>query len=254
MSESQTQSYQPTKSAPRKGSVWVWFVALLVAIAALSGAVAYAGGVGAVAKMLGLGDIRLPSLSGLHLPSFGNSSYGNSASNQPSPNQTAVTTVTAPATGKNATGTLSPEVLSRMYNTQVLSRQELADLVVWRIGKISLGKVTSTDDSATIPVTATYAGGNRRRGFVTLAKYSGTWYLFGFEPAPGSGSTPETIPQTIDPAVVRAITDQQAQAGTQSLIVNGLLGGGFTEITVIGVHAGPRTATADVVLSGGTGP
>ena len=270
MSDSQKQSYQPTKPA-QKNAVWLWFIALLVAAAALAGAVAYAGGSQSVAKILGLGDIRLPSISGLHLPSFGNSSSGNSssgnsssgnsASDQPGESQTAVTTATAittatvPSTSKHASSTLPPSVLSWMYSTQVQSRPELGDLVTWRIGSFTFGVAKTGDDSATIPVTATYARSARRSGYVTLVKYSGTWYLFGFGSSSDKGAADvQRTPQTVDPGVVETIAEQQAQPGTQSMIVNGLLGGGYTQALVTGVHQGPRTATVDVALYGGSLP
>ena len=246
MSDSQAQSPAPIRPASRKTSVWVWFVALLIAGGLLVAAVVWAGGVDQVSKMLGLGNLSWPT--------FVTSGYGGSAGAGPSDAQTTVTTVTAPASKPATASSLPPEALSQMFSSQVDSRVELTDLVAGRIHELSVGTPRTKDNSASVPVTATYDHGVRRGGTLLFARYSGTWYLFGFDSAEVTQPDREATPTTIDTGVVNTITQQQAEAGTQAMIVEGLMGGAFRKVQIDNAHAGPRTATVDIRLSGGTEP
>ena len=242
MSDSETQSYKPTKTAPRRTSVWVWFVGLLIAIGLLTAAVAWAGGVGQMGKLLGVGTASLPSFN-----SAGSGVSGGS--------QTTVTTVTAPATSEPAsTSPLPAEAQSRMFAEQMESRVAMTDLVQGRISTLSLGIPQVADSSATVPVAATYADGRKMTRTMTFSKYGRTWYFFSLARESGKPSSDAVSPESFDSGVVAAITEQQAAAGTQEMIVKGLLGGGYREAKVDGVQTGPRTATVDVTLTGGSEP
>lgn len=241
MSDTQTQSYTPAPTTTRRTgmSVWVWALVLLVAIAALAAAVWWAGGIGAAEKLLGLNNLSVPSFS---LPSFGG---GGSAAVAPAP---------APATVASAP-VLPPQAQTRLFVEQVQDREELSGLVGGEVYSISLGTPVTSDQSATVPITATYRNGSVVTGQMKLAKYNNLWYFFsiGRNAAAQAGDT-AAVPESFDSGVVSTITQQQAQAGTQEMIVKGILGGGYRLVKIDGVRSGPRTATIDVSLSGGSEP
>lgn len=244
MSDSQTQSCTPTRTASRKTSVWAWAVALLIAIGLLIAAVVWAGGIEAVSTALGLGHLSWPS--------FVTSGYGGSAGASPMDGQTTVTTVTAPASRPATTGALPPAALDRMFDTQIASADSLSNLVAGHVVALTVGTPQTRDDSATVPLRVKLDDGFTHSADLTLARYGTTWYVFGLESQPHPQQEHEASSTALDMGVVGAITQQQAEAGTQETIVKGLLGGGFREVKVDSVQSGPRTSTIDVTLSGGS--
>jgi hypothetical protein len=90
---------------------------------------------------------------------------------------------------------------------------------------------------------------------VGLRRYGEKWYFFSLERGGnGSHSSPGVKSDTFDSGVVSTITEQQALPGTQEMMTAGLLGGGYHTVKVERVTMGPRTATIDVVMSGGSEP
>jgi hypothetical protein len=138
-----------------------------------------------------------------------------------------------------------------MFIEQVQSREALSDLAAGRIASLSLGTPETTENSATVPLTAVFKDGTKIHGTMTLANYHGLWYFFSLGRSGRASGEAADSPTEFDSDVVAAISEEQGKAGTQDLIKNGVLGGGFTKITVDAVHPGVRTATIDVTLSGG---
>lgn len=237
MSETQTQSYNPApKTTGRNSSVWIWLLALLVAFTALVGAVWAVGGPDEARKML--------SLQGLFGPSSGGPSSSSGAAVPPASS-------TATNTGTTASSTLPADAQERMFVEQMQSRVALTDLVQGKIASFAIGNPVTTDTSATVPLTVTYANGSKLSGRMTFAKFEKAWYFFSLVGRSEKQSNAAT-PEAFDAGVVSTITNQQAEAGTQSLIASGLLGGGFKTVKVDAVKLGQRTATVDVSLSGGS--
>ena len=224
--------------------MWVWAATLLIAIGLLVAAVLWAGGIDTVSKALGLANLRWPS--------FVTSGYGGSAGAGPKAGQTTVTTVTAPASKPATTSALPPEALGRMFAAQIASADSLSNLVAGHVVALAIGTPQTRSDSATVPLSVTMDGGLTHSADLTLARYGTTWYVFGLESRPHPQPEHEASSTALDMGVAAAITQQQAEAGTQDMIVNGLLGGGFREVRVDSVQAGPRTATINVALSGGS--
>lgn len=242
MSDTQPQSYLPTAAPARKRttSLWVWALVLVVAVAALTGAVWWVGGPDAALKAVGLNGFSFPQFG---LPSFSGQSPQAPGGQPVSPS--AVTTATS----------LPPEAQDRMFTEQVESRAQLSDLVAGRIASFSVATSTATEDSASVPITAAYSDGSVRHGTIHLARFGKTWYFFSLSAGSVDAESGETTsPAGFDASVVSAITEQQALPATQELISSGLLGGGFTQAKVDTTSMGERTATVDLTLSGGTQP
>jgi hypothetical protein len=241
MSDSQAQSYSPapnTTKSKRSPGVVVWLLVLLLAVGAFAAAFWYAGGTNALGQLGGL------------VSSFMASPMGDSGSQKPPAAAPAAATPSTTA----ATPRLPAEAQQRMFAEQVASRAALTELVGGQIASFELGQPVVTGDSATVPLTAVMTDGTNVSAALAFKKYQGTWYFFSLTRAGGAANRDTKSPGGFDAAVVAAITEQQAQAGTQELLTDGLLKGGYRTIKVDGVTMGPRTATVDVTLSGGTEP
>lgn len=239
MSDSHTQSYSPTPGAAkprRKSGVLVWLLVLLLAGGAFAGALWYAGGTSALGQLGGLVDSFFTAPSG-----------GSGGQTPAAPAPSAVTTA-APEP------TLPAEAQERMFAEQIKSNVALTDLVTGEIASLKLGTPQRTESSATVPVTAVYKDGRSASGVLTFKKYQDTWYFFSLTDSKPDETTQQASPEGFDSSVVGAITSQQAQPGTQELLTDGVLDGGYRTVKVERVTMGPRTATVNVALSGGTEP
>lgn len=239
MSDSQTQSFQPTPSTgspKRRGGLVIGLLVVLVAAAALAAAVWYAGGTAALGQLGGL------------LTSFVATPSSTAPSVKPTAPAAAVVTTASPSA-------LPAEAQQRMFSEQVASHEALAALVGGQIVSLQTGEARVEEASATVPLTATFKDGSTVSGTLSLKRFGDTWYFFnitkGSSDAPGATTPP---PVGFDEKIVETITQQQAQAGTQELLTKGLVDGGYRTVKVEGVTMGPRTATVDVSMSGGTEP
>jgi hypothetical protein len=234
MSETQTQSYTPADKTARKPiSLWVWFVLLIFSVALLGAAIWWAGGLSEVEALIGSAHLSIPWFS--------------RGSGQPS----GPAKQSAPAASAPATSTLPAEAQQRMFVEQMESVVSLTAVVQRQMDSISFGDPSMTDATATIPVVATLNSGATTKGTLTLKRYGSAWYLFSLR-RNGIADEAEPAPGKIDRGLVATLTQQQAMPGTQQLITSGLLKHGFRVVTIDHVQAGPRTATVDVTLSGGT--
>jgi hypothetical protein len=246
MSDTQTQSYTPAQMASgRRPHVLVWLLVLVATFGVLAAAVWYVGGPNEALSMLGLGNLFSASPQSVS----GTGGSGGSASTSATPPAQSDDTATATDAGPLPSG-----AQERMFAEQMQSRAALADLVSGRIDSLTLGKVATSGDSASVALTAKYSKGSAVKGTLTLDRLNELWYFFSLsrEGAKDSGDYPS--PGSFDSAVVETITNAQAQPGTQELITSGVLGGGFKVVRIDSVKMGPRTATVDVTLSGGSSP
>jgi len=240
MSDSQTQSFQPTPSTgtpKRRGGLLAGLLVLLLAAGLLAAAVWYAGGTSALGQLGGLLSSFVSTPSG-----------GQSAPQKPAAPAPAVVATTS-------AGDLPPEAQQRMFAEQVDSHESLAALVDGRIVSFKTGVARKQDASATVPLTATFKDGSTVTGNITVKQYNGTWYFFSLVRSGGQSPNP-SAPATVgfDSNVVATITKQQAEAATQEMLTQGLVDGGYRTVNVERVTMGPRTATVDVSMSDGTGP
>ena len=136
-----------------------------------------------------------------------------------------------------------------MYREQVASQAHIGALVDNQIASLTFGDAERSTKSATVPVDVEFRNGSSASGTMTFKKYDGVWYFFSLG-VPADGSAAKAV--AIDPSVVNVITAQQATEGSQELIENGILGGGFKTARVTSVSKGSGTATVQVALDGGT--
>lgn len=246
MSDTQTQSYTPAQmTSGRRPHVLVWLLVLVATLGVLAGAVWYVGGPSEALSTLGLGNLFSASPLGV----TGSGGSGGSASTSASP-----PAQSDDATATSDAGPLPSGAQERMFAEQMQSRAALTDLVSGRIESLTLGKVATSGDSASVALSAKYSKGTAVKGTMTFDRLNDLWYFFSLsrDGAKDSGDYPS--PGSFDSGVVETITNAQAQPGTQELITSGILGGGFKVVTVDSVKMGPRTATVNVTLSGGTSP
>lgn len=245
MSDTQTQSYSPTQTTSgRRPHVLVWLLVLVGALGVLAFAVWFVGGPNEALRTLGLGDLF--STSPLGVAGSGPSASASTTGTQPAQS--------GEATSATETGPLPSGAQERMFAEQMQSRAALADLVGGRIKSLSLGKSLTSGDSASVPLTARYSNGSTVKGTMTLDRLNDLWYFFSLSRNGAKDSRDLPSPGSFDSAVVETITNEQAQPGTQELITSGILGGGFNVVEIDSVKMGPRTATVNVTLSGGSSP
>jgi hypothetical protein len=233
MSDSQTQSYSPTPSIAKRRRtrpVVVWLLVLLIAAGAFAVAFWYAGGTGAIEQLGGL------------VSSFMGSPSGGSGGQKPAVSPTATSTASA----------LPPEAEVRMLAEQAEARVPLTELVDGQITSLTLGNPKREESSATVPLTAVFKDGRSVTGTMMFKKYREAWYFVTLTRNGETHDVDVAAPGGFDSGIVSTITQQQAQPGTQELLTNGLLEGGYKMVTVDAVTQGPRTATVEVTLSGGT--
>jgi hypothetical protein len=230
MPELHTELQTPVAAPPRKTSVWAWFLLLLIAVGMLGAAVAWAGGVGEVGKLLGTPNLSLPSFS---FPGFGGGpSSGGGA--------------TPPVTDRRSVTALPADAQSRMFSQQIKSRARLTDLVEGRILTMTFGTPITAENSATVPCTAAYRDGSKITGNLIFTKYKSVWYFTSLVSQPTSD---EVSPASFDSGVASTIAQQQAEPDTQEMIAKDLLTGAYQQVKIDGVHRGPRTATVDFTVT-----
>lgn len=215
----------------------VWLVVLVVAVVLLGAAVWWVGGPAQALSVLGLDWAAAPFQTG--------GPAGSGAK------PTASGSVEATGT-KAATTTLPSSAQERMFSEQVASRATLQDLIDGKIHSFELGKAAVEDDSAKVPVTATLSTGSEIKGTITFAKFGDAWYFFSIARDAGKSDRASSGTHSFDSGVVATMAQAQAGPETQKVITDGILGGGFKDIAVNSVQTGPRTATLDVTLSGGS--
>ncbi|MBN2847461.1 MAG: hypothetical protein JXP72_03305 [Coriobacteriia bacterium] len=135
---------------------------------------------------------------------------------------------------------------SRMYWEQVASQEQIGKLVRGEISSFSLGTVSRSGYTASVPVTVSYKAGGSISGTMVLRDYSGTWY---FSSITRNGHTATTPTGSGDTSVIAAIVTQQA---ANQDIPTGIISGGYKKVTVNSVSQGSGTATLKITLSGGT--
>jgi len=272
MSDNAAQSFQPTKTATKRSvPVVVWVLVLLIATAAFGAAVIYSGGLDSALQLTGLASLG-NSGGGLGSVAQGNKPVGAPGSDTATGTAGESTVTASGATTGSAgastsgsgdtasNGSAAPKKVIRdpglpthariaMYRGQLRSQRPINKLVANQISNLRLGVPTKSATKATVPLTVTYRDGSSASGTMTLNKYNSRWYFAGLATA---NDQPTPNPDSINSSVVQTIVRQQATRANQSMIVNGILGGGFKNAAVTSVSTGSGTATVNVTLSGGT--
>jgi len=247
VSDSQTPSFQPT-GAPKKrrsSSALVWFLVVVLALAAFVGAIIYAGGFGQVLTLTGLDD----AFSGL-FNSSGSASVTATAGAATTP--PASTTTTTSGSGGAAASELGipDEALEQMYKEQLQSQENLKRLVDGEVTTLELGTADVSGDTAYVPVTVSFTDGTRLSGQLHLERFSGKWYFYSIR-ANATRSDDVSYPDGIDEDVVSTIVEQQATDASQDYINRAILQGGFDSGQISAVKKGSGTAKVELTLSGG---
>jgi len=277
MSDNAAQSYQPAKTATKRTvPVLVWVLVLLVATAAFAAAVVYSGGLNSALELVGVSSLG-NSGGGLGSVPRGNKPAGAPASGaatgtagESTSTATTGTSGSSDSSSSASTGSSSKPAGSSssssskkiirdpglpasariaMYRGQLRSQRPIGKLVNNQIASLTLGIPRKSATKATVPLTVSYRDGSTASGTMTLNKYNSRWYFAGLATA---NDQPTPNPDSISSSVVQTIVRQQATRANQSMIVNGILGGGFKTATVTSVSGGSGTATVNVALSGGT--
>jgi hypothetical protein len=252
MADSQVSAYRPGHGDNKRSySGLIWLLVVVLVAAAFAGAVFWAGGPDSVMRTISA------TFAGF-LPGGGASS-GKPAAAPSAGSVAASAPASAEATGSDeASAPLSGlplEAQQRMYIGQLDSQDEIKALIENRLRAIRVnGTVTSSDTSARVPVLVTYRNGQTASGAMLFSRYNSLWYFEGFEMSSPTGTEIPTTSATFDSDVVKVLTAQQATAENQALIGDGLIGGGYTKATVLGVTKGAGTATVHMQFSGGTEP
>ncbi len=272
MTDEVAQPFHPAKTATKHSvPVIVWVLVLLVATAAFGAAVVYSGGLDSALKLAGIGSLgnsggNLGSVSGGNKPAGAPVSGATTGTAEES--TSTASGGTSATAGDAAAGTAKPaassgssakkvvrdpglpaSARSAMYRGQLRSQTPIGKLVNNQMASMRLGVPRKSATVATVPLVVTQRDGTTLGGTMTLRKYNSRWYFAGLVTDGG----PETgNPGTIDSSVVQTIVRQQTTRANQSMIVNGILGGGFKKAVITSVSKGSGTATINVALSGGT--
>ena len=265
MSDSTADAFKPAKTAAKHGvSVAVWLVVLLVAAAAFGAAVIYSGGVDSALNLIGLGSggtVSQQPQAPKGSQSAGGvvastSSTGSVAASRTAAPSTTTTNTAKPAgttSGATTRTTRNPGLpnaaLAAMYREQLQSQRAIGKLVNGQIVNLAVGRAKVWRSVASVPLRVRFSDGKSSGGTMTLRNYKGNWYFSGLSTA-GETSTPS--PGAFDASVVSIITRQQATTANQETIVDGLLRGGYKNLSVTGVSKGSGTATISVRMSGGS--
>jgi len=276
MSDNAAQSFQPTTTAAKHGvPVLVWVLVLLVATVAFGAAVVYSGGLNSALEVIGVSPLgnsggglgSVPQggkpagapVSGATTGTAGEST--STAGTETSKSADATSNVSTSKTAKPSSGssTASKKIIRdpglpssariAMYRGQLRSQRAIGKLVGNQVVNLSLGTPFKTATKATVPLTVTYRDGSTASGTMTLNKYNSRWYFAGLATA---NDQPTPNPDSISSSVVSTIVRQQATRANQSMIVDGILGGGFKNAAVTSVSGGSGTATVNVALTGGS--
>ncbi|MHB1340402.1 MAG: hypothetical protein ACYCX5_01405 [Coriobacteriia bacterium] len=237
----------------------------LVVFAVLAAAYAFMGGAELVADLLGggSGQVAEPTEPGTPAPAPDDgASTDETASAEPtetaSSDDTATTDggTTSNTSGGSSGGTTEPAVnpptadqASRMYWEQVASQEQIGRLVRGEISRITLGTVSKSGSTATVPLTVSYSSGGSLSGTMVLRNYSGTWY---FSSIARSGNSLSVKTGTAgDPGIVSTIVNQQA---SNQEIVTGIVNGTYKTVTVNSFSGGSGTQTINITVGGGSAP
>ena len=237
MSNTAADSHPSTVAASKKRSVApiVWLVVLMAAALAFGATVVWAGGINEALSMVGLG-----SSTNSAVPAKASGGSGSIAS-------------TSTPDSKAADDVLPPAASEAMYLEQLESQANIARLVNDEIESLTFGDPDESARSADVPVTVKLRTGSSVAGSMKLKSEDGIWYFFSLKSNEGGGGKSAQA-ESADPAVVSAITEQQASAANQEMIKDGILGGGYKTARVTGVTKGSGTATVNLALSGGSEP
>ncbi len=277
MSDNAAQSFPPTTTAAKHGvPVFVWVLVLLVATVAFGAAVVYSGGLNSALELVGVSSLgnsggglgSIPKSgkpAGAPASGAATGTAGESTSTAGTGATNSANVTANAATGKSATPgasggpTSSKEIIrdpglpasarSAMYRGQLRSQRAIGKLVDNQVVNLRLGTPRKSATKATVPLTVTYRDGSTASGTMTLNKYNSRWYFAGLATA---NDQPTPNPDAISSSVVQTIVRQQATRANQSMIVDGILGGGFKNAAVTSVSGGLGTATVNVSLTGGT--
>jgi hypothetical protein len=237
MADTSAQTLPVGQRSSRRPHPVVWLAVLAVALGLLGAAIWWVGGPAQALSVLGLDWAAAPFQTG---------GPGGSGAKPTAAGSVEATGATPAAT------TLPSSAQERMFSEQVASRATLQELIGGKIHSFQLGKAAVTGDSAKVPVTATLSTGSEISGAITFAKFGSAWYFFSIARDSGKSDRDRSGTHSFDSGVVATMAQAQAGAETQKVITDGILGGGFNEIVVNSIQTGPRTATLDVTLSGGT--
>lgn len=260
----------PTQATQtRSHAVLLSLTLVLLAVAAFVGAIVWAGGIDAAAKLVGL-DFGASTVASDSGTTDGSGSDSADAATSPDPSTVATGSFTATATpvpasgaGDNdaddADGTSGPPAgasipvstaQAKMYREQLQSQAQIIRLVDGEVSSIAIGNAAASASRANIPLSVSYKTSSPVSGTMTLVNTDGLWYFSSI--SAGGGNAAVSKPQNIDSGVVSTITQQQADPECQALIEEGLVEGGFDSARVDGVSQGAGTATVNVTLLGGT--
>jgi len=254
---------------PRKRGVALAVMLVILALLAFAAAVVWAGGIDAVAELIGL------ELDGSSVvltdpdSAAGSDSDSDEATAAPGAagsktgSGAATTAPSAPASGgdndeDDADGTSGPPAgasipisaaQAAMYREQLQSQAQITKLVNGEVSSVAIGTSSASASKASIPLNVSYKSGSPVSGTMVLVNTDGLWYFSSI--SAGGGGSATTKPQNIDSGVVHTITEQQGDPECQALIEEGLVESGFKTARVDGVTQGAGTATVNVTLLGG---
>lgn len=229
---------KPAGSTRRISPVLIWVLVLVVALVAFGAVVAMSGGIEGVMELVGLSSA--PS--------------SDPAPQSPSskPGGSVVPTSSAAATESvaPAESVLPAVAQERVYAEQLLSQDSILALVNKKLSTIRFGTAKVTGGTALVPVKLGFTNGQSLSATMKLRKHADLWYFYSIRAA--TSDDEGLAPTEIDSSVVAVIAAQQATPANQKMLVDGVLGGGFTIAKVTGVTKGVGTATVNLQLSGGT--
>lgn len=212
-------------SAGKKSRIGI-LVALVVVVAAIAGVLAF-GGWDYISSLFG-GKDAVATVKPV-----------DTTPSKPADNTD--TTTTEPA----KTPSVDPDAQARMYAQQLQSQAIIADLAAGKVSKINISAPKVASTGATTTIQAVYADGTTVSGTMSFVKYDEGWY---FASIARDGSQVVSAVPAVDTAVVKTITDQQAE---YQAVIAGLLDGGYKTITLSAPSAGEGTVTIPVTVGGG---
>jgi len=256
---------------PRKRGVALAVTLVVLALVAFAAAVVWAGGIDAVAELIGL-DLDGSTIAVTPQDPAPDSDDASSddtkttsgSSGGGSGSTAATSTPSAPASGgdndaDDADGTSGPPAgatipisaaQAAMYREQLQSQAQITKLVSGDVSAVAIGTSSATSSRASIPLNVSYKSGSPVSGTMVLVNTDGLWYFSSI--SAGGGGSAVSKPQNVDSGVVHTITEQQADPECQALIEEGLVESGFKTARVDGVTQGAGTATVNVTLLGGS--
>lgn len=257
-----------SKRRNRKGVLFALLLTL-IAVAAVAGAVVWAGGIEGVSEILGLSDggQDVVVVPGTRTPG---SPDDREPSSEPTPPSTETTPsaeeTAAPApddepAGDSGSGSSGGDVTAQgstfpasaaaaaMYREQLHSQWGLTELAENKWASFSMGTPTVSATKATVPISVVSRAGGTMGASMTIANSDGMWYFSSFA---GTADESQQPVRALDSGVVSTLANQQSTVANQELIRTGIVEHGFTTCRVDGVARGAGTATVNVTLLGGS--